>query len=148
MTDVFLGGACSPTTWRQDIAIPRLKAAGITYYNPQVDKWYPTFIQIEARARTEACGLLFVLSGETRGVATLVEATEGICTHQTVWLVIEDIHDGLVIDGHEITGRELENLNHARQYLADVARRYGVRVFSTVEDAVESIVSLFGSKEC
>jgi hypothetical protein len=70
MTDVYLGGACNPTTWQQDI------------------------------------------------------------------------------DGHEITGRELRDLNNARQYLADVVRRHGVCVFSTVEDAVESIVSLFGSKEC
>ena len=33
---VFLGGACNPTTWRQDIAMPMLDAAGISYYNPQV----------------------------------------------------------------------------------------------------------------
>lgn len=32
--EVFLGGSCNPTTWRQDIAIPLLKSLGITYYNP------------------------------------------------------------------------------------------------------------------
>ena len=31
---VFLGGSCNPTTWRQDIAIPVLKSWGITYFNP------------------------------------------------------------------------------------------------------------------
>lgn len=31
---VFLGGACNPTTWRQDTAIPFLDAVGISYYNP------------------------------------------------------------------------------------------------------------------
>lgn len=34
--EVFLGGACNPTSWRKDIAIPMLEQAGITYYNPQV----------------------------------------------------------------------------------------------------------------
>lgn len=33
---VFLGGACNPTTWRRDIAMPYLDAHGISYYNPQV----------------------------------------------------------------------------------------------------------------
>lgn len=32
--EVFLGGSCNPTTWRQDIAIPTLKSLGITYFNP------------------------------------------------------------------------------------------------------------------
>lgn len=31
---VFLGGSCNPTTWRQDIAIPLLKTWGLTYFNP------------------------------------------------------------------------------------------------------------------
>jgi hypothetical protein len=35
--EVFLGGACNPTTWRATAAIPFLEAAGVTYYNPQVD---------------------------------------------------------------------------------------------------------------
>ncbi len=33
---VFLGGSCNPTTWRRDVAIPELRKAGITFYNPQV----------------------------------------------------------------------------------------------------------------
>ena len=34
--DVFLGGSCCKTTWRQDLAIPYLEKHGVTYYNPQV----------------------------------------------------------------------------------------------------------------
>ncbi len=33
---VFLGGACNPTTWRKDIAMPFLNRHNISYYNPQV----------------------------------------------------------------------------------------------------------------
>lgn len=32
--EIFLGGSCNPTTWRQDEAIPILEKLGITYYNP------------------------------------------------------------------------------------------------------------------
>ncbi|MEP6925013.1 MAG: nucleoside 2-deoxyribosyltransferase domain-containing protein [Pyrinomonadaceae bacterium] len=33
---IFLGGACGETDWRQKIAIPLFEAGGITYYNPQL----------------------------------------------------------------------------------------------------------------
>lgn len=32
--EVFLGGSCNPTTWRTEIAIPKLKKMGISYFNP------------------------------------------------------------------------------------------------------------------
>lgn len=32
--EVFLGGACNPTTWRADVAIPTLQKLGISFYNP------------------------------------------------------------------------------------------------------------------
>lgn len=34
--EVFLGGACNPTTWRHSIAIPFFELRGVSYYNPQV----------------------------------------------------------------------------------------------------------------
>ena len=33
---VFLGGSCSPTTWRRDIIMPMLERANISCFNPQV----------------------------------------------------------------------------------------------------------------
>lgn len=36
ITDVFLGGSCGNTTWRQELAIPLLRQHGVSYYNPQV----------------------------------------------------------------------------------------------------------------
>lgn len=32
--EVFLGGSCNPTTWRADVAMPELKKAGISFFNP------------------------------------------------------------------------------------------------------------------
>lgn len=44
--DIFLGGACNPTTWRQTIAIPLCERAGVKYYNPQVDNWTPDLVSL------------------------------------------------------------------------------------------------------
>ncbi len=48
---VFLGGACNPTTWRRDIAIPMLTTGGIGFYNPQVDDWTAELVILEALAK-------------------------------------------------------------------------------------------------
>lgn len=116
---------------------------GVTYHNPQVDNWYPELVQIEAQAKADARGLLFVLSGQTRGVATLIEATEAICTSRLVWLVIEHIPDGMAIDGHAVTSRELADLNNARRYLSDLATRRRKPTYVSVEDAIEDVVAYF-----
>ncbi len=71
--DVFLGGSCNPTTWRCDTAIPYLQKCGLTYYNPQVDHWYPELIEIEEQAKTAATVLLFVVDKETRALSSMVE---------------------------------------------------------------------------
>lgn len=34
LISVFLGGACNPTTWRKDVAIPFLEENHIPYFNP------------------------------------------------------------------------------------------------------------------
>ncbi|VDM34366.1 unnamed protein product [Hydatigera taeniaeformis] len=71
---VFLGGACNPTTWRKDIAIPFLEANRIPYFNPQFDEWCPELIAQEAAAKECASCLLFVFQPHlTRGLASLVE---------------------------------------------------------------------------
>ena len=48
---VFLGGSCNPTTWRQEIAIPFLEDARISYFNPQVSDWRPELLFAENQAK-------------------------------------------------------------------------------------------------
>ena len=76
--DVFLGGACGKTSWRKDIAIPAFDAAGISYYNPQVDEWHPGLMAAENHAKDTARTLMFVVDSETRGVASMIETAEHI----------------------------------------------------------------------
>lgn len=52
--DVFLGGSCGNTVWRQDLVIPYLKKRGITYYDPQRPAWSENLVHEEAVAK-EVC---------------------------------------------------------------------------------------------
>lgn len=71
--DVFLGGSCNPTTWRQDAAIPHLKSQNITYYNPQQANWVPEMIELEHQAKQSSRVLLFVVANQTRNVSSMIE---------------------------------------------------------------------------
>ena len=136
---VFLGGSCDPTTWRQKMAIPLLEQAGAAYYNPQVADWHEGLIAQEADAKAESEFLLFVIDGQTRAIASILEATEYICTGRNVLLVVERISEGIQIDGQPITGRQLKDLNRARSFLLDLTNRYSnVSVFSSVQSAIRA----------
>lgn len=139
---VFLGGSCNPTTWRKDIAIPAFEAAGVTYYNPQTDDWSEELVALEAAAKDAARGLLFVIDGQTRAMASMIEASALIAGGRSVVLAVQDIPDGTTIDGQAVEGRELKDLNRARAYLRAMAAEYGTPQYSTVEEAVESVVAL------
>lgn len=152
---VFLGGSCDPTTWRKDIVMPALAAAGVSYYNPQVanydelDAAYKAqgiaggIVAVEAEAKANCPILLFVIDNQTRAIASILEATEYICTGRTVVLrICDNIADGTVIDGEAITGRQLKDLNRARSYLKDVAARHRAPVFSRIDEAVAEVVRL------
>jgi hypothetical protein len=135
---LFLGGSCNPTTWRADIAIPLLEAAGVSYYNPQVEDWSPELVKAEADAKIASVEVLFVIDHQTRAIASMLEATEFVATVNSydALLVIHNITDGTVIDGQTITGRELKDLNRARAYLRELATRRGIHIYPTVDEAV------------
>ena len=121
---VFLGGSCNPTTWREDSAIPLLKMADVDFYNPQVADWHKGLEVLEAVAKEESAALLFVIDSKTRAIASIQEATEYIAAGRNVALVVEDMVDGTDVDGQVVTGRELKDLNRARAYLRNQVTRY------------------------
>jgi hypothetical protein len=134
-SQVFLGGSCNPTTWRKDIAIPRLSAVGIPFYNPQVDDWHPGLVDEEAKAKEEADVLLFIIDNETRSLASVVEAAEHIVRGRNVVLSIVD-----AVPTGDIQDAELKDLNRMRSYLRDVATRHAVPWTSSVPDAIDVVI--------
>lgn len=141
--DVFLGGSCNPTTWRTEIALPMLDEAEISYYNPQVDDWSPELIDIERKAKAQACNYLFVIDGQTRAIASMIEAA-GLITSmipEIMYLVVDDIPEGAEIDGALVSKRELQDLNRGRAYLRAIAEAADVTVYESVTKAVEAIIA-------
>jgi hypothetical protein len=140
--DVFLGGSCNLTTWRKDIAIPLLEAAGITYYNPQVDNWTPELVDVERQAKTEALNWLFVIDGQTRAIVSMVEIAGLLAADPpSMYLVIQDVPVGMEIDGQPVGDRERNDLNQGRAYLRDLANQHGVIVHESVTAAVRAIIA-------
>ena len=68
----------------------------------------------------------------------MIELTELITLGRRIILVISDIRDGDLVDGAKITGRELRDLNRARKYVIDLAKRNSstVEIYTSVVDGV------------
>lgn len=141
---VFLGGACGLTTWRKDIAIPALEAVDITYYDPQLDlgAWTEAREPDEMKAKADADVLLFLISGETRGVASVAEVSYLLAARRPLVLVLEFIQQGTCIDGRCLTAAECDDLNRGRIFIRTMSLQHGVPVFKTVEDAVQHTIQL------
>ncbi|CAL8107877.1 unnamed protein product [Calicophoron daubneyi] len=140
--EVFLGGACNPTTWRKDTGIPFLEATGISYYNPQVDNWRPELVQIEERAKSSSFVFLFVFeSWRTRAISSLVEAFYLAGKNENLVLVLSDksIEGPLVIAGEQVSQMEYRCLQQAREYLVNFAKKRGIPLFSELTEALQYV---------
>jgi hypothetical protein len=141
---VFLGGACGATTWRRDVAIPVLDAAGVSYHNPQLGagEWTAAHEAADVRAKDEADVHLFVISGVTRGVAGIAEVAYLLACRRPLALAVEDVPEGAVLDGRPVGPSERDDLNRGRMFVRTMAARHGVPVFADVEGAARHAVAL------
>ena len=70
--DVFLGGTCGKSTWRDNL-IPKLD---IAYFNPVVDDWTPECQEEEVRQRKICDYVLYVITSEMEGVYSIAEVVD------------------------------------------------------------------------
>src|SRR6266700_96392 len=146
---VFLGGACGVTTWRRDIAIPALQAAGITFYNPQlgVRQWTVEHEADEMQAKAEADVMLFVIDGQTRGVASVAEVGYILAAGRPLALAITDVAEGSRIGMQLVNSMECDDLNRGRIFVRTMAAAHGVTVFTDVESAVKYAIELVSTQK-
>src|ERR1700712_4321123 len=104
MPMIFLGGACGETTWRKEIAIPALDAAGIGYFNPQLafGAWTEAQEELDMRSKAAADVLLFVINDQTRGIATIGEVAYCIGSGRPIALALIDIPERGQINGQVV----------------------------------------------
>ncbi|KFD72683.1 hypothetical protein M514_01809 [Trichuris suis] len=70
--DVFLGGSCGASSWRED-AIAHLERLGLTFFNPQRNFWKEDMVKLERYAKENSRVLLFVVDYRQRSLVTLIE---------------------------------------------------------------------------
>jgi hypothetical protein len=146
---VFLGGACGTTDWRRRIAIPLLEAAGITYCDPQLGEgdWTGEREAFEMENKAVADVLLYVVSNETRGVATVGEVAFALGSRHPVALSMTDIGPDDCLYGERPSCAEREDLNRGRMLIRSLAQQAGVPVFCDVEGAVRHAIALIEGQE-
>jgi hypothetical protein len=134
---VFLGGSCNPTTWRDDIAIPYFKQHNITFYNPQANSWGPELMEIEDQAKEMADLLLFVIDNQTRSVSSIVEAAYVAGCGRQLILVIKPLGCQVTVAGEVLLDGEAEDLQLSHMYLTDLVEHMSIPVFTDIDKALE-----------
>ncbi|GFS15995.1 RalBP1-associated Eps domain-containing protein [Elysia marginata] len=139
--DVYLGGSCGESNWREDVAIPLLKREGISYLNPLVTKWSDYLIPMQAAEREKCRLLLFTIADCTRAIGAMVEAGYYIGLGCRVVLCLEKLQPYTTIAGEQMTSTALKDYNRGRVYLSDMASREGAPVFENVSESLTSAVN-------
>lgn len=147
---IFLGGTAGKSNWRSDIAIPALQSAGISYYDPQlgVNDWTDGHMNAEISAEESASVLLFVLTGESRGVATIAEIAYYIGRKRPIALSILDVSDQAIVNGHALPSDEVADLNRGRLFLRAMAQSHGIPIAATVQEVVHHAITLVRQQTC
>ena len=143
-SQVFLGGACGTTTWRRDLAIPALRAAGVPFHDPQlpVGAWTPAQEPAEMAAKDRCDVLLWVIAPDARCIASVAEAAYYLAAGRKLALAMVDVPPGARIDGRPIADAECNDLNRGRIFVRTMARLHGVPVWPTIEQAVRHAIEL------
>jgi|CXWL01.1.fsa_nt_gi hypothetical protein len=135
---IFLAGTCGGSLWREERAIPAIKAARRRFFNPQKEGWTPEDAAIEAAELDESRLILMYIDGKSRGLNSGNELIEQAMKGKRIFMVFENIVDGTEIAGQKVTGRELKDLNNNRGWLREFAKRYeNVTLVDSVEEAVQ-----------
>lgn len=135
--EIFLGGSCNPTTWRQDEAIPLLKNLGISFYNPQVAHWCHELIEQEHQAKQTAHVLFYVIDNRTRNVVGIIEAANFAGSNRKLVLVVNPYNGpGDSINGESISDQEYWDLRKSLDLLKDLMKKRGIPTFDTIPTAV------------
>ncbi|CAI8039010.1 hypothetical protein GBAR_LOCUS21707, partial [Geodia barretti] len=144
--DVYLGGSCGATSWRADDVIPILRQYGVTFFNPQIADWNVSLIPVEQRAREQCSVLLYVIGGDTLSVGSMAEVAYYIGQERKMALVLSDIPTSPHLTTPErdlqLSERAVRDYNRGRAYLANMAHKKHVHLYSNSADAALCAVYL------
>lgn len=74
MNDVFLGGTCNSSIWREEL-INKLDK-DVKYFNPVVEDWTEDCMEEEIRQRETCNFVLYTITPEMKGVYSIAEVVD------------------------------------------------------------------------
>ncbi|XP_048776733.2 uncharacterized protein LOC125680942 isoform X1 [Ostrea edulis] len=139
--DIYLGGSCGDSEWRDNIAIPTMRKYGLSYANPyNKSEWKHKFIPMQVASREKCRVLLYVITGKTRSLSSMIEAGYYIGKGCKVVLCVQKMVPDTYVGGEKITKAAADDYNRGRSYLIDLASREGIQLFEDITEAVECAI--------
>lgn len=132
---IFLGGSCSFTTWREDKAIPYLKKNQVKFFNPQIDKWFPDLIEIKKKAKESSKVLLWIITNETRGTSSLIEVAHILgCNRDSerLALFMNPLEKRPIMENEVLPIKETNIIKCGRNAILCFAYNRGITVFNNM----------------
>lgn len=114
--NVFLGGTCNDSTWRERL----IKNLEVPYFNPVTDDWNKEAQKRENEERETAKFVLFVITPLMKGVFSIAEAID--CSNKrpetTLFCVLEKDDD------KEFDKQELKSLNQVKEMAKKMGQKF------------------------
>jgi hypothetical protein len=123
--NVFLGGTCNESTWREKL-IKKLK---VPYFNPVVEDWTKEFQKKEDDERINAKFVLFVITPLMKGVFSIAEVVD--CSNKrpktTLFCVLKKDGD------KQFEEFQIKSLTQVKE----MVEKNGAKVFDSLSDIAE-----------
>lgn len=127
--NVFLGGTCNNSTWRERL----IKDLKVPYFNPVVDDWDEKAQKQEVEQRETAKFVLYVITPLMKGVYSIAEVVQdsNVRPETTVFCVLEKDDD------KEFGKSEMKSLNQVKE----LVKKNGAKVFDRLSEVAEFLNS-------
>lgn len=118
--NVFLGGTCNNSTWREKI----IKDLKVPYFNPVVDDWNEEAQKREIEQRETAKFVLYVITPLMKGVYSIAEVVDDSNKRpeKTLFCVLEKDND------KEFDKSEIKSLTQVKK----MVEKNGAKVFDSL----------------
>ncbi|XP_013402305.1 uncharacterized protein LOC106167944 [Lingula anatina] len=134
VVDVYVAGSCGTNNWRNTIVLPLFREKGMTYLCSE------TLSERDTIEKNRCRLLLYVIEDNTMGTVDMMEIGYDIGQGYNLILSIENMAQDSVVQGISLSRGAVKDYNRSRMYLADLAAREGIPVFSSIEEAAKHAV--------
>lgn len=130
--DIFLGGTCNESTWR-DFFIKCLEEfeCPFSWFNPVVSDWTPACQAIEEEQKKNCKIHVYCITPKMTGVFSIAEMTEAAITRpDSTYIII------LATDG---SNSWTEGQARSLRACIELANRYGAHTYTNLKDCAKAI---------